>query len=310
MSKWLRTVYRRIRARLDNPRSAKLAGSSMLRRVLEAPSLVIKPGLAPGDGPPSLPDFVIVGSTRCGSTSMYEYLVRHPCIAPAVRKEVHFFDNHYGKGLAWYRSQFPSLVYGKALFSSLNRVFVTGESTPYYLYHPHAAARMASVLPGAKLIALLRDPVDRAYGDYINKVARGFEGLDFEQALDAEQERMKGEIEKMAEDNAYYSFTHQHNTYLSKGIYVDQLTRWLRYFSREQLCILRSEDLYADPLAVTRQVTNFLELPEWSPNCRKVFHQRRYQPMAKATRRRLVEYYAPHNERLYQLLDTDLGWQK
>ena len=310
MNRKLHTMFSSIRARLDNPRSEKIPGSSLVRRLLITPALFIKPGVPPGEVPPAMPNFVVIGSTRCGSTSMYQYLLRHPCIAPAVRKEIHFFDNHFRRGIVWYRAQFPALYFGNFVRAVLNREFVTGESTPYYLFHPHAACRMARIIPKAKLIVLLRDPVDRAYGDYNNKVARGFENLTFEQALDREQERLEGEVERMAEDDSYYSFAHQHNTYLSKGIYVDQVIRWLHYFPREQLWIVRSEDLYNDPLAITGQVTDFLELREWRPQYRKVFHHRHYKPMDKATRSRLIEHYAPHNERLYQLLDTDFGWSR
>ena len=297
-----------LRERLHDEKGEKLPGSSFVRRLRHALPLLTKTGLPVSGAPREAPDFIVIGSTRCGSTSIYHYLSAHPCIAPAVRKEIHFFDNHYRKGAAWYRSQFPSLAFGRTVRAFRRREFATGESTPYYLFHPLAARRIAETAPSVKLIALLRDPVERAWGDYNNKVARGFETRSFEDALALEAERVRGEEERLLADDGYYSFAHQHFTSRSTGIDADQLVRWLESFPREQLLVVRSEDLYADPIAVTRQVTDFLGLPDWLPRDTTVHHRRAKAPMKAGTRRELTEFYRPHNARLAKLLGVDLGW--
>ena len=118
--------------------------------------------------PGRLPDFVIIGAQRCGTSSLYSYLIEHPQIAPATRKELHYFDLNYAAGDEWYRSQFPQ--FPDTPFDG--RLTVTGEASPYYLFHPMAAERCASVVPDAKLIVMVRDPVERAYSHYHHERAR------------------------------------------------------------------------------------------------------------------------------------------
>ena len=278
----------------------------MWRYLVYTPALLLKAGLPARSKRRTMPDFLIIGASRYGTTSVYNYLRRHPCIAPAARKEIHFFDNHFHKSVAWYRAQFPPLYFQHILRKVLKRDFLTGESTPYYLFHPHAAHRISQLIPSAKLIVLLRNPVDRAYSDYQNKVARGLETLTFEQALDQEQKRLQGEVQKMIKDEDYYSFNHHRFAYVAKGIYVDQLMRWLSYFPREQLLILRSEDLYEHARRITKEIVDFLELPCWEPTDRTIYNYRQYSPMDGVTHRRLTTFYAPHNKRLYDQLGIEI----
>src|SRR2546423_13513556 len=113
-----------------------------------------------------IPDFLIIGGQKCGTTSLYYYLIEHPNIAPAVRKQMHFFDNRFKKGFGWYKSNFPT-IFSKWYKTFLHKQkFVSGEATPYYLFHPLAASRVHQFLPDVKLIVLLRNPVNRAYSHY------------------------------------------------------------------------------------------------------------------------------------------------
>ena len=245
-----------------------------------------------------LPDFLIIGGQRCGTTSLYNYLVEHPGVAPAFVKEVHFFDNRFEKGPGWYRAHFP-----------LGGSKVTGESSPYYLFHPHAPRRAFATVPGARLIVLLRNPIERAISQYHHQVRMGLETLSFEAALDKEARELAGEQERMEADEGYHSPLHQAYSYLARGIYVDQLGAWLRYYEREQMLILRSEDLYADPPATLARTTAFLGLPAWSPDSYPRYNRGDYAELSAAMRRRLGDYFEPHNQRLYEFLDIDFGWQ-
>ncbi|MEJ2627881.1 MAG: sulfotransferase domain-containing protein [bacterium] len=253
------------------------------------------------------PEFIIIGGQRCGSTSLYYYLAEYPSIVPAMIKEVHYFDTtNHRKGMKWYRAHFPSLPYMK-LITCLNKrqqsYSITGEATPYYMFHPSVPERIKEAFPSVKLIAILRNPVDRAYSHYYHTVRHGEEHLSFEDAIQQETERLQGEFEKFLQDDSYYSFNHQRFSYLSRGIYVEQLKRWWRYFPREQLLILKSEDFFDDSSGVLRKVLAFLGLPDtgWEVKVKTRCQAGRYPKMNPSTKKYLLEYFEPYNQELYEL---------
>lgn len=250
----------------------------------------------------ALPDFLIIGAQKCGTTFLYHLLCQHRYVEPAATKEVHFFDTNFDRGVEWYRSRFspPTQEDGRKV--------LTGESSPYYIYHPHAARRAAQVVPGARLIALLRNPVDRAFSDYNHKAREGRESLSFEEAIAAEEERLRGEKEKMLADESYHSPNFRKFSYLSRGIYVDQLKEWRGYFDEEQLLVLKSEDFFEDPQADFERVLEFLGLPPWETGVAGERNEGEYERMSPATRQRLEDYFEQHNKRLYDFLGVDLGW--
>lgn len=258
------------------------------------------------------PEFLIIGTQRGGTTSLYNYLGEHPTIEPLRRREVHFFDIQFARGMSWYRSRFPSCARRlRARIRGLPRL-ITGESSPYYLFHPLTAERVAAALPEVKLIVLLRNPVNRAYSHLHLVRKKKQETLEFAQAIDAEAERLRGEEEKICADGDYYSASHQQHSYLARGIYADQLERWLAVFPREQFLILRSEDLYENPRAIVQQTLRFLQpdcpdtwaLPEY-----KKYNDTSYQRMEPELRQRLTDFFRPHNQRLARLLGRDFGWE-
>lgn len=259
-----------------------------------------------------LPDFIIIGAQRCGTTSLYRNLVQHPCVAPAIFKEVHFFDNNFMKGIAWYRAHFPSFLHKYYVEQIRKQELVTGESSPYYIFHPHASKRILETVPQVKLIALLRNPVDRAYSHFRHEVRLGVETLPFEDVMGREEERLRGEIEKMLEDENYYSFNHEHYSYLSRGIYVDQLKIWMKNFPKEQILILKSEDFFNNPSAVFGQIIEFLRLPNWEPKEYRKYNVGYYARahMDATIRKRLIDYFEPHNQRLYEYLGVNFGWNR
>jgi Sulfotransferase domain len=258
-----------------------------------------------------LPDFLIIGAQRAGTTSLFKYLVQHPAIArPFLGKGAHFFDTNYSDDLDLYRAYFPTRAYKWYVKASRGMDLVTGEGSPYYLAHPHAPSRIAEALPHVRLIALLRDPVERAYSHYQHEVARGFEDLSFDEAIEQEPRRLSGELERMWSDPSYNSFSVQHHTYLARGLYAEQLEMWYRLFPKEQILILRSEDLFADPDRIYREALGFLGVPAFSLPEYEVFNPRTYTELNHETRRYLVEYFAEPNERLYELVGVDFGWSR
>jgi Sulfotransferase domain len=238
----------------------------------------------------ALPDFVIIGAQKCGTTAFYGLLTRHPNVEPAAVRELHYFDrpNRFEKGTDWYRQCFPPPQWKNG------RRSITGEKTPYYLFHPPVPKRMAEVIPRVRLIVLLRNPVDRAYSQYHHdtrtmQVSKRTAPRTFEEAIEQ-----------------------QDSSYLSRGIYVDQLLRWFEYFSKEQMLILKSEDFFEHPVETLKVVLTFLDLPDWQPEASEL-QQRRHtgtykQKMDPSTRRRLEAYFEPYNQRLYECLDVDFGW--
>jgi hypothetical protein len=164
-------------------------------------------------------------------------------------------------------------------------------------------------VPDARLIVLLRDPVARALSHYHHEVALGMEPLSFEEALDAEPERLDGEERRIVQFPGYISVAHQHHSYVARGHYADQLERWFASFPRERTLILVSEDFFADPAGVVGEILEFLELPpmpEAAPF--RVPNARSYEGMEPATRRLLTETFRDSNARLAELLGRDPGW--
>ncbi|TMK89614.1 MAG: sulfotransferase domain-containing protein [Actinobacteria bacterium] len=246
------------------------------------------------------PDFLIVGAQRAGTTSLYRYLAEHPAVAPPIRKEIQYFSLHHGRGDQWYRSHFP--VAGRD-----RRTF---EATPYYLLHPAAPARAAATVPEAKVIALVRDPVARAFSQWQHNASRGLEHLGFEAALDAEPERLAGEEERLVADATYRSDAHRLWSYMARGRYSDQLERWLAHYPRERILVLRSEDLYEQPASTYARSLEFLGLPAIDLEAYPRYTRRPSTAhMTDGARHRLAVYFRPHNERLAALLGENVWWE-
>jgi hypothetical protein len=293
---------------IENARSLVRPSLRALRKSSQAWQGQLQPLTAPLR---LLPDFIIIGAQKCGTTSLYRFLTeQHPGIAPALEKEIHFFDIAFGKGLNWYRAHFPTILYKQYLKKVRGQDLITGEASPYYIFYPHASRRIFETVPQVKLIVLLRNPVERAYSHYHHQVTRGRETLSFEQAIEAEPQRLSGELEKILADENYISFNQAHFSYLARGIYVDQLQAWTNLFPPEQLLILNSEAFFADPAATYRQVVAFLNVPESVLQSTRKRNVGSYQKMSPATRQRLVEYFRPHNQRLYEYLGTNFNWDR
>ena len=243
------------------------------------------------EGP--LPDFVVIGTQKGGTSYFYRLLTEHPLVRGAVAKELHFFDNKFSEGVGWYRRCFSE---GKRVCGQRT---ITGEASPSYLFDPQVPERMARIVPDARLIALLRNPADRAYSHYQMEVRRGKEARSFEEATQEEMSSAESGGETVDVPHAY----------LRRGLYAEQLERFSFFANRERLLVVKSENLFTRRLDVLESVLRFLRLPPFestlapSPAGRPT-----YEPMDPGTRRRLEGFFAPHNERLYDLLSTDFGW--
>jgi len=246
-----------------------------------------------------LPDFLVIGAQKAGTTALYAYLRWHPGITGPSWKEVSFFDRHWWRGEAWYRGQFPLRAGGR----------LVGEASPSYLFHPLAAERARSLVPGARLIALVRNPVDRAYSQYQHEVVLGREPLSFEGALAAEEERTRGEAERLAADPRAFSRAWWDHTYAARGRYAEQLERWLAVYPREQLLVVGTEELGERPAETYASILAFLgAAPHELVAYPRVF-DRDYEPMRPETRAALAEAFTEPNHRLEALLGRPFGWE-
>ncbi|WP_184080524.1 sulfotransferase family protein [Nocardiopsis mwathae] len=256
----------------------------------------------------ALPTFLIVGAQRCGTTSLFKALVQHPQVAgPVLRKGVHYFDTAYGRGAGWYRGHFPTRAATRAR-GGRPRIEV-GESSPYYLFHPLAAERIARDLPGVKVIVLLRDPVERAYSAHSHERARGFETAAFERALDLEEERLAGEEARLRADPGARSHAHQHHGYLARGRYALQLLRLEEHLGRDRMHVMESEDFFATPEPVFAEVERFLGIPH-ADGIRFDRHNARPRAdMSEALRRRLTDYFARADEQLAAWWGRTPSWR-
>lgn len=255
-----------------------------------------------------LPEFLIIGAQKAGTTSLFAHLNDHPAVWMPPWKECHFYSGPW-RPLSVYRGFFPTAGTRRRIQRELGQPLRLGEATPYYLFHPRTPAWVARTLPDVKLIVILRDPVDRAYSHYRHCVRRGTESLSFEEALDAEAGRTAGTHERLARSPLATSDAHRHHTYVARGHYAEQLERWFDHVDRDRVHVAIFEQLFDDPGPALARIESFLDLP---PREAATVPRRNAgtesAAMADATRRRLAATFAESNRRLERLLGIDLPW--
>lgn len=262
----------------------------------------------------TLPDYLVIGAKRGGTTSLARWLLKHPEVRPLfpareTRKGTYYFDVNYNRGQRWYQSHFPTRMAHRWAGQRQQKSLLVGEATPYYLYHPHAPLRARRLVPDAKVIALLRNPVDRTRGHWAERFRQGVETLSFEDALAAEPERLAGEEQRMLDDPSYVSFAHQHFSYVDQSRYGRGLARWLAAYPSQQVLVLRSEDLYADPSGTYNQVLDFLGLRSYQPNDLVGWNRSASSPLDASLRFDLQEQFQDDIAVVEQLLDRSMDWE-
>jgi len=249
----------------------------------------------------ALPDFLIVGTMKSGTSSLFRYLVQHPDIAPPLRKEIHYFSHGAprGKGVQWYRAHFP-------MRHRLRGGQITGEATPNYSFQPGALELAHRLLGDIRVIMLLRNPVERAISHYYHQVRMGRERLPLDLALEVEEERLASADLATEAGRELYA----NASYKARGIYVEQLSRIYQVFGRENCLVLQSEAMFADPITHVNRTLGFLGVApcpaEMDLSPQNVGANRKGAP--REVTEQLARYFAPHNERLYELLGQRLNW--
>lgn len=256
-----------------------------------------------------LPNFIIIGAQRSGTTYLYNILLTHPSVIPAFRKEVHFFDKNFHRGLAWYRAHFPTIL-EKIFNNSTNSCrTITGEASPYYLFHPHAPSRIRDLLPKVKLIALLRNPIDRAFSHYHLAVGKQSESRPFLLAMEDETKMLSMETDKVLNDPHHLSFPHQMHSYLSRGLYAEQLRVWYGLFPKKNIHVILSEELFEAPQEILCNLWRFLSISQIDiPYSHEKVNKVDYEEMDTETKRRLTAFYQPFNRELEALIGRRVNW--
>jgi len=195
-----------------------------------------------------LPDFIIVGTVRSGTTSLYYNICEHPSVLPAAYDEIGFFDSNYNLGIEWYRSMFPKQKEMEEIRKSTD-FSITGEDTPFYFWKKEAIDRIFQCVPNVKIISIFRNPVDRAYSNYNLGVRANTEKSTFEDAIDEEI--------KFLENNSFRDSIDRKRSYITKGIYEKQMKSWFDVFPREQIHILSTEEMEQKPQETLLKFLNF-----------------------------------------------------
>lgn len=257
-----------------------------------------------------LPDFLIIGAQKAGTTSLYSHLSKHRCVGAAFEKEVRYFNDHYAKGVDWYKAHFPTTYARDRTLRREATRLITGEGEPSYLPHPLAAQRVMDLIPEVRLIVMLRDPVKRAYSHYQHRFTRNRERRTFEEVCATDKATLKDGWDNLPTGDLI-RLGHAHYSYLPRGFYYEQLKIWMSVFPKKNFLIIKAEDFFADTQSIYDDVLAFLDLPGHRLKERKSHNVGKYtEPMADAMRQELVEYFRPHNEKLYEFLGRDFGWDR
>jgi hypothetical protein len=243
----------------------------------------------------ALPNALVIGATKGGTTSLYHWLSRHPQVCVSRVKEVRYFNGHFEQGPAWYAAQFAPRPGQTVLV----------EASPSYLWDPDVPERVRALLGEPKLIVLLREPVERAWSQYWMKVRREEEMASFDQALQRETQWF-GLAGPMPSEGSVSKIGYGGYSYLGKGVYAPQIERWLSAFPRHCFHFIRSEDLFRDPAEAMSGLLQFLGLPPMRLDGLEPFNAGRYPLLDPAIRAKLVPHFVDSNARVEQL--TGIRW--
>lgn len=245
------------------------------------------------------PEFLIVGAQKAGTTSLYNCLKQHPQVSAAHKKEIHYFSQYYDKGFDWYLDHFPERPPG----------ILSGEASPFYLFHPHSANRIASQLPSVKIIIILRNPVERAISHYHQQARRHHEKLSMIDAFKAEAARIQKPWQRLLEGKQQSGVKIQQCSYLKRGEYLEQLQRYEQHFPASQILLLESEAFFDNPAPVLKKLFAFLGIDtSFMPADLWPRKPGNYEHTDPAVIDYLRQHFAPHNEALFRHLGHRFDW--
>lgn len=252
-----------------------------------------------------LPDFIIIGAQKSGTSSLFYLLSQHERIKASHKKEIHFFDggiipgeDNFQKGEDWYRAHFP--------ITNKSKNILTGEASPLYMFHPLSAKRMHMLLPNVKIIAILRNPVERAISHYFHTLRGGFEPLSLMEALQKEEERI---LPYMSSNNFNNHLAGAY-AYKQRGLYKQQLEKYYNIFPENQILILSTEELQLNPSKTLTDTFKFLNIESTVDNFNLTPQNvgSNKNEVDEKVVQYLTEYFEPHNKDLFKLIGKEFSW--
>ena len=256
-----------------------------------------------------LPDFLVIGVGRGGTTSCFHYLSQHPSIIGSAYDEIGFFDENFHLGLNWYRSMFPTKFLKKKIVKKFGKC-LTYDVTPAYIRKPWVARRIKELFPEIKLIALLRNPVDKAYSHYHSSIKSGVQKHSFEEMVEEDIKTFqKFENTNSIIDDEYFR-NYIEKSLLGRGIYAQQLKIWFELFDPKQILILTSEELSTETNKAMNKIFQFLDLPDYEIPDTVKRSTANYTNMKMDTRKKLISFFSKYNQDLFKLLDQEFDWNK
>lgn len=237
----------------------------------------------------TLPNFMIIGAMRSGTTTLYKILKNHSQIGFSTTKEPHFFDifKRYSKGIEVY----------KKYFNNTSNFKCVGEATASYLRYVPVIARIKKNLPNVKFIVMLRNPIDRSFSHYF-----------FYQMFKRKIKQFKC-VYKSIED--MIKKTNLNSVVFKDSLYNLQLADWFKYFSKYQFLIIQSEEYFKHPKKILKEIFDFLKIKHEDLDLEvdRINTSTRCRKLREKTRKQLQEYFEPYNKKLYKLIGKNFNWK-
>jgi hypothetical protein len=257
------------------------------------------------------PKFFIIGVGRSGTFALYDNLVKNKNGYVTPIKEIHFFDSYFYKGNNWYKAHFPTIFHKFFLENLLKQQIITCDATVSYFHTEVAIKRISQCIPEAKLIVMLRNPVDRAYSHYnIRKKKRNLDS--FEEIIKKELKELR-KVENFEDDEKILK-KYEIYPYLSRGIYVKQLEIWEKYFDKSQILLIKSEDFFNNPLDSLQKIYRFLDMKKY--NFKNISADKVNKNSSgfndeidSKLRKELEDFFKPYNEELNKNWNINFKWQ-
>ena len=254
-----------------------------------------------------IPDFLVIGAKRCGTTSLYQHLPEHPCISKSPHDNMGFFNDNFHLGVNWYKSFFPTTFTRKKIKSKFGN-FLAFDVTTKYMEEESTANNVYQTKPNMKIIIILRNPVDRAYSQYHLSVRQTAERRSFEDVVEENMNRLN------KESHEHYGrkpkFSVEEDNHLKKGLYALQLRYWLKIFPRENILIVSAEEFESNQQIIYNKIFEFLNISKFEVKNTKKMEKGNYPPMKSETRNLLLDYFRSHNHELFELINIKFDWDK
>ena len=254
-----------------------------------------------------LPDFLVIGAKRCGTTSLFYHLPEHPCISKSPHDNMGFFNDNFHLGVNWYKSFFPTIFTRNKIKSEFGN-FLAFDVTTTYMEEESTANNVYQIKPNMKIIVILRNPVDRAYSQYHLSLREKAEKRSFEDAMEENMNELNKESHERYEIKPKFSV--EENNYLKKSLYAQQLRHWLNIFPMESMLILSTEEFESNQQVIYNKIFEFLNISQFEVKNTEKMEKGSYPQMKSETRSLLLDYFRSHNNELFKLINKKFDWEK